>query len=347
MMLDSCVDMYILKEEKLNGPLYESSELANDKKGSGEEQEVLLVRDIASKFDKCAGDRPDLLCQGLVSKVHELNDDLYVSYDIQGYSCKPEKSIGNNPLQYVVSLNPPLMLTNYCMAPLDIYEIDEPKQEILSMKKRIAQIAPAMSSYLFQLDLSNANKSDIFYQFYDTQSKSMISHLFDKFNMETETNQNKAEAHNESEYSRVYFKRHATDEEFQANVDAKGDQLQLCQMTIETVKKLYNKENESYSENFEQRARLIDISLAIKQMIYPDYMIVNRTEKLIQYHGVTVQPRQNDFLLTAPDMAEFIHNNERIQKLKFTVNDFTTCEPFEIGKIGASFIRELDPSKLA
>ena len=58
-------------------------------------------------------------------------------------------------------------------------------------------------------------------------------------------------------------------------------------MTIETVKKIYNKEVEGYSENFEQRERLIDISVAIKKMIYPDYMIVNRTEKPINYYGAT------------------------------------------------------------
>lgn len=58
-------------------------------------------------------------------------------------------------------------------------------------------------------------------------------------------------------------------------------------MTIETVKKIYNKEVEGYSENFEQRERLIDISVAIKKMIYPDYMIVNRTEKPINYYSAT------------------------------------------------------------
>lgn len=168
------------------------------------------------------------MCEGLVSEVHELNDDLYVCYDIQGYSCKPEKSQGKNPLQYVVSLNPPLMLTNYCMAPLDIYEIDDPRDTTQTTKKRTAQIAPAMSCYLFQLDLSKDNESDILFQFHDTQTGTLISHMFEQFDLQTKRTQNEPEAHNESTHLRVYFKRHSTDEEFRANADAKGKKLQLC-----------------------------------------------------------------------------------------------------------------------
>jgi hypothetical protein len=32
------------------------------------------------------------------SKIHELNDDFYVSADIQGWSCKPQASEAKNPL---------------------------------------------------------------------------------------------------------------------------------------------------------------------------------------------------------------------------------------------------------
>ena len=62
MMLDSCVDMYILKEEKQGDARFESQPNMNNDSFDYDDQEVLLVKDIASKFDKCADDRPDLLC---------------------------------------------------------------------------------------------------------------------------------------------------------------------------------------------------------------------------------------------------------------------------------------------
>ena len=137
MMLDSCVDMYLLKEEKGGAQDHEVSGFDDDDSKDNDREAVLLVSDIATKYNKCGSAEPAELREGLVSKVHELNDDLYVCYDIQGYSCKAEK-YGEDPLQYVVSLNPPLMLTNYCMAPLDIYEIDDPRDTMLTTKKRTA-----------------------------------------------------------------------------------------------------------------------------------------------------------------------------------------------------------------
>ena len=69
-------------------------------------------------------------------------------------------------------------------------------------------------------------------------------------------------------------------------------------MTIETVKKHYNKEIKTYNENFNQRELLIDISIAVKKMIYPDFMIVNKTKQKIQYHGLKMARWSNDFLMT-------------------------------------------------
>jgi hypothetical protein len=59
-----------------------------------------------------------------------------------------------NPLQYVVSLNPPLMLTNYIMNPLEVFEIDPGCEPRLQFK-----IAPSMSSLIISLDLSVDNLS--------------------------------------------------------------------------------------------------------------------------------------------------------------------------------------------
>ena len=83
-----------------------------------------------------------------------------------------------------------------------------------------------MSCYLFQLDLSKDNESDILFQFHDTQTKTLISHMFEKFDVQTEQTQNEA-AHYEPKLHRVYFKRHGLDEEFRAD-DAKGKKLELC-----------------------------------------------------------------------------------------------------------------------
>ena len=51
----------------------------------------------------------------------------------------------------------------------------------------------------------------------------------------------------------------------------------ICPITFELVEK-------SYSENFVYRDRLIDISIAKKIMIYPKYMIVNKTERPLIYN---------------------------------------------------------------
>jgi len=70
----------------------------------------------------------------------------------------------------------------------------------------------------------------------------------------------------------------------------------LCPITFETV-------DRSYSENFAFRERLIDISISKKIMIYPKYMIVNKTELPLMYNlkmnsdGGIVKERSNDYLM--------------------------------------------------
>ena len=78
-------------------------------------------------------------------------------------------------------------------------------------------------------------------------------------------------------------------------------------------------------------------------MIYPDYMVVNKTEKPISYHGVTVAPRRNDFLMTNPEEQELTrHEGEKVKKLKFGVQGFATTDAFEICNTGASFQKQLE-----
>jgi hypothetical protein len=47
-------------------------------------------------------------------------------------------------------------------------------------------------------------------------------------------------------------------------------------MKMETVKKVFY-HLPAYNENFEEREKLIDISLSVRIMIYPKYMLVNKT----------------------------------------------------------------------
>lgn len=82
--------------------------------------EETLFKDIKRIFDKTAEDKNDkqTLMPGIKPQLVELNDDFYVSVDIQGYCCFPKETENLNPLQYVVSMNPPLILANYSMCPL-------------------------------------------------------------------------------------------------------------------------------------------------------------------------------------------------------------------------------------
>ena len=90
----------------------------------------------------------------------ELNKDYYACFDVQAYKCKPQVTIDKNPLQYVLSFNPPLMLTNYCLEPLELFEIDNPGLPN-EVSKCTTRIPPSMSSFLIELDLSHENESTI------------------------------------------------------------------------------------------------------------------------------------------------------------------------------------------
>jgi len=89
----------------------------------------------------------------------ELNKDLYVAFDIQAYQCGPRVTEEMNPLQYVLSFNPPLILTNFSMAPLEVFEIDivTEDDETKSEEKNIGKIAPETSKYIVELDMTENN----------------------------------------------------------------------------------------------------------------------------------------------------------------------------------------------
>jgi hypothetical protein len=121
----------------------------------------------------------------------ELNDDFYTSVDIQGYKCFPRRTSKQNPLQYVVSFNPPLMFTNYIMNPLEIYEIDHPGKRY-QITKDLFKIPPSMSNYIIQLNLSKENKSEIKFQITDTVQNSKLTTIIANMGLRDSVDQNEA-----------------------------------------------------------------------------------------------------------------------------------------------------------
>ena len=86
----------------------------------------------------------------------------------------------SNPLQYVLSFNPPLMLSNLAFSPLELIEIDNPGTPQYELKPQ-AKIPPKMSEYVLSLDMSQDNTSWIRFVFSDPKNNIMLSSTIDKF----------------------------------------------------------------------------------------------------------------------------------------------------------------------
>lgn len=184
MMLDSAIDVGIL--HKKEGPAAEDDT---------EQDAEPIFEDIQKIFNKTAAEQSNPnFCEAVTSKIIELNEDFYVCVDIQGYQCVPKNSQNKNPLQYVVSLNPPLMLANYSMSPLELFEIDNPKAPNAAPVPK-ARIAPSMSAHIIELDLTENNKSHIKLTFTDTVSEKhfLLSTIIEKFNIPQSTTENMVE----------------------------------------------------------------------------------------------------------------------------------------------------------
>lgn len=60
------------------------------------------------------------------------------------------------------------MFTNYCMNPLEIFEIEDDCCSNQKPPKRLDQVAPSTSTYLIQLDITADNDAQIKLQIRDT-----------------------------------------------------------------------------------------------------------------------------------------------------------------------------------
>lgn len=192
LMHDSEVDVYLKLGETAQG--------ASPYRRSRKEKEHLLFKNIQHIFNKTAADKevPSYFKKGIESKVVEIDNNFYVSVDVQGYACGPKQTQSKNPLQYVVSLNPPLMLANYSMSPLELREFETlasssdaqartPRrrsspdlsrsadsrgtEEPLDGQKQVfsQRIAPSTTGSIRELDLSSKNQSMFLLQFIDTE----------------------------------------------------------------------------------------------------------------------------------------------------------------------------------
>lgn len=164
MMPDSKMDLYIQTERQDVG--------IND-------QDLLeLFIDMQSLFNQYASDTK--LNKGVQSKLIELHDDFYTCVDIQAYKCMPDNSKNSNPVQYVLSFNPPLLLSNLNFSPMELIEIDNPGTPDFVLKPQ-AKIPPKTSDYLLTLDMSQTNTSWIRFVFTDRVKGLLLSCTIDKF----------------------------------------------------------------------------------------------------------------------------------------------------------------------
>ena len=144
-MPDSDVDLYILEEPLISDDSDGQNQLYQQ---SFKKSKIPLINSISKVFNKTAADTKDPFFDvKLKSKFIELNEDFYVSMDVQAYTCAPKMRKNTNPLQYVLSFNPPIMLTNYCMNPLEVFEIDNPYDNNRKQKS-LSKLAPSTSSFL-------------------------------------------------------------------------------------------------------------------------------------------------------------------------------------------------------
>jgi len=100
---------------------------------------------------------------------------------------------------------------------------------------------------------------------------------------------------------------------------------------VDTIKKVYS-DVKAYHENFSFRTKLIDISIAVKIMMYPKFMIVNKTCHDITIKRQVIKQKTNDFLFDVSDS----------QKSKFGVEGYHESKAIDIETIGMSGEMTLD-----
>jgi len=342
MMPDSSVDLYIA-EVRL-GAKEEDLELH------------LLHKNIQEVFNQRAAEPK---CHpSLKSQQVELNDDFYVSVDIQGYKCLPERTKNQNPLQYVLSFNPPLLLQNLSFSPLEVIEIDKPCTPEFKLKPQ-GKMAPKTSQNFLSLDMSHDNKSWIRFVFTDRTKNLMISCTINKFFQGTfgfaaddrydktkeaqqsdESQLSEEEIKNRRRFTTksVKFVRHETPQEYDAGKRKDGGPLEKMQVQMETVQKVYT-DIKLYRENFQFRERHLDRSNAVKIMLYPRFVVINKSDSDIiivdEKRPQVIKARSNDYLFK--HLAEQKDEKGRkMCKINLEVEGFEMSAELDLLQVGTS-----------
>lgn len=100
------------------------------------------------------------------SKIIELQEDFYLSVDILGFISRDLAKPEECPLWFTVQLNPPLLVQNRTMMPLEIWEIDEPRTSRPIFKKQ-AEIPPGLADVVYHFNTTESNVSDFEFKFFD------------------------------------------------------------------------------------------------------------------------------------------------------------------------------------
>ena len=138
----------------------------------------------------------------------------------------------------------------------------------------------------------------------------------------------------------VKFYRHSTAEEYDKMQTADGKPLEVMQVHMETVRKIFT-DLKAYNENFQFRERIFDKSNAVKIMLYPKYIIVNKTKKDLICEGQVILGRTNDYLMY--DLSQQRDEKGRkTYKIRFEVAGFRKSEVIDLNHIGTSGVIHLD-----
>jgi hypothetical protein len=135
---------YSFENKQVDVYLVKKSEESNEEDDTDKERQ-LIMRDITSLFARSPDTPVSVYDKDKIrSQIVELNANFFTSVDIYGYKCLPLHTEESNPLQYFICMNPPLVIKNLCLCPMEIFEIDNPGTSQQDVKK-VAHIAPGDS----------------------------------------------------------------------------------------------------------------------------------------------------------------------------------------------------------
>lgn len=291
---DSKIDVYLKLKEEDN---------ITDEVG-GLLQPVLS--DITAVFNKTLQtSQQSLASQGMEPQLIALNDNFFVSVDIQGFKCLPEDCMGSNPLKYSVCLGPPLLVENKTMMPLTVHEINRPGEHGQEVFLR-SQIPPAMTVSLVSIDLSEYNPNYVKLLFRDNDAGNYKSMLISNFK-ELQDRPTSAER----------FAVHFDPDEV---ILEQGEDGAFCSLEMELEKR----SPDLQGTLFDKSHLVFHASQAIKLTLYPKHLVVNRTQTALCVAGQVFEAYASEVLRGAAGEST----------IKITAPGFRESIPIDISTVG-------------